>query len=196
MRIVGGRLKGRILQGPASHAIRPTSDRLRETIFDILAHGYGDPVEGACVLDLFAGTGAMALEALSRGAAHAVLVDKSAESVALARTNLAALGLTDRAEVLRRDATRLGPPRSGVTFTLVFLDPPYAKELAAPALDALRSTHWLAKDALLVVEEAKGAGIHLPDGFAVIEARTYGDTQVVFLRFSATKEKADRPVRE
>ncbi len=191
MRIVGGRLKGRILAGPTSQAIRPTSDRLRETIFDILTHAYGDPVAGARVLDLFAGTGAMALEALSRGAAQALLVDKSIEAVALARANVAVLGLGDRAEVLRRDAARLGTAPSGDAFTLAFLDPPYGKGLAGPALEALRSARWLAEDALLVVEEAKGVEVSVPSELALIEARTYGDTQVAFLRSWAGRGKAD-----
>jgi 16S rRNA (guanine966-N2)-methyltransferase len=182
MRIVGGKLKGRVLQGPASNAIRPTSDRLRETIFNILAHGYADPVAGARVLDLFAGTGAMAFEAFSRGASHITLVDKSSEAIAVIRANLEALGLTGSAQVLRRDATRLGPSPEAEPFGLAFLDPPYGTGLVGPVLDALRSGHWLARAALVVVEEAKGAEISLPDGFCLIEARTYAETQVLFLR--------------
>ncbi len=182
MRIVGGELKGRVLLGPASNAIRPTSDRLRETIFNILAHGYGDPVAGARVLDLFAGTGAIALEALSRGASRIMLVDKSAEAIAVIRANLASLGLSDRERILRCDATRLGTMPAGEPFTLAFLDPPYGKGLVSPTLDVLRGKHWLERAALVVVEEAKGAEISLPDGFGLIEARTYAETQVLFLR--------------
>lgn len=183
MRIIGGKLKGRVLAGPPTHAIRPTSDRLRETIFNILAHSYGDPVAGARVLDLFAGTGAMALEALSRGAVRAVLVDKSAEAQALVRANLAALQLSGDAEVLRRDATRLGTAPEGALFDLVFLDPPYGKGLVTPTLEALRAGHWLETAALVVVEEAKAAAdLRLPEGIHTIEARTYGETRLVFLR--------------
>ncbi len=182
MRIVGGRLKGRVLAAPASTAIRPTSDRLRETIFDILAHAYGDPVAGARVLDFFAGTGAMALEALSRGASYALMVDKSAEAQALVRANLEKLGLSNRASVLRRDATRLGAPQPGEPFSLAFLDPPYGKGLVRPTLEALQAGHWLAREALVVVEEAKDAELQVPDGFGRIEARCYAETQVVFLR--------------
>jgi 16S rRNA (guanine966-N2)-methyltransferase len=182
MRIIGGKLKGRVLAGPASAAIRPTSDRLRETIFNILAHGYGDPVEGARVLDLFAGTGAMAIEALSRGASCALLVDKSTEALALVRSNLASLGLSGSAQVLRRDATRLGTAPPGERFDLAFLDPPYGKGLVGPVLEALRNGDWLEQGALIVVEEAKSAEIPLPEGFGSIEARTTTDTQVRFLR--------------
>jgi 16S rRNA (guanine966-N2)-methyltransferase len=182
MRIVGGELKGRGLVGPSSAAIRPTSDRLRETIFDILAHGYGDPVTGARVLDLFAGSGAMAIEAVSRGARYALMVDTSAEALALGRANRDKLGLSDRAGLLRRDATRIGARPAGEPFDLAFLDPPYGKGLVGPALGSLRDGHWLASGALVVVEEAKGAEIVLPGGFGRIEARTRADTQVVFLR--------------
>jgi 16S rRNA (guanine966-N2)-methyltransferase len=181
MRIIGGRLKGRVLAGPASAAIRPTSDRLRETIFNILAHGYGDPVEGARVLDLFAGTGAMAIEALSRGASCALLVDQSPEALALLRANLASLDLSGSARILRRDATRLGTA-PGERFDLAFLDPPYGKGFVGPTLEALRNGDWLEQGALLVVEEAKSAEIPLPDGFGSIEVRTTADTQVRFLR--------------
>jgi 16S rRNA (guanine966-N2)-methyltransferase len=182
MRIVGGELKGRVLVGPASNTIRPTSDRLRETIFNILAHGYGDPVLGARVLDLFAGTGAMGIEALSRGACAALLVDKSAEGLALIRANLTSLGLADQAQTLRRDATRLGAPAPGEPFSLAFLDPPYGKGLVRPTLEALHQGHWLAREALVVVEELKGAELPLPDGFCLIEARCYAETQLVLLR--------------
>src|SRR3954449_2968305 len=127
MRIVGGRWRGRSLAGPKSDAIRPTSDRLRETIFNILSHAYDDPVEGARVLDLFAGTGALGLEALSRGAAFALLVDDAAEARALLRENVAALGLGGVSRIFRRDATRLGPAHPLEPFSLVFLDPPYGK---------------------------------------------------------------------
>src|SRR5262245_36023834 len=134
MRIVGGRLGGRTLASPRSQAIRPTADRLRESLFNILAHAYGDPVTGARVLDLFAGTGALALEALSRGAAFALFVDDAAEARALLRENVAALGLGGVTRIFRRDATRLGPAHPIEPFSLVFLDPPYGKGLAERAL--------------------------------------------------------------
>src|SRR5689334_6592327 len=120
MRIVGGRFRGRALKGPTSDAIRPTSDRLRETIFNILAHGYGDAVSGARVLDLFAGTGAMGFEALSRGAAFALLVDDSAQARGLIRENIEMLGVGGETRLFRRDATRMGPAAPNAPFSLVF----------------------------------------------------------------------------
>src|SRR5215470_10486831 len=138
MRIVGGRLRGRMLAAPRSQAIRPTADRTRETLFNVLAHAYGDPVSGARVLDLFAGTGALGLEAVSRGAAFALFVDDGAEARALIRANVAALGLGGVTRVFRRDATRLGAAHPVEPFGLVFADPPYRKGLAERALVSLR----------------------------------------------------------
>ena len=182
MRIVGGRLKGRALLGPKTQDIRPTSDPLRETIFNILAHAYGDPVEGAAVIDLFAGTGAMALEALSRGARRALLVDDGSQARALIRANVDALGLGGATKIFRRDARKLGIAPAGDRFDLAFLDPPYGKGLAEPALVALRDGAWLMPDALLVVEEAASTTLDIPAGFTPLEHRSYGDTQVLILR--------------
>ncbi|MCZ7658637.1 MAG: 16S rRNA (guanine(966)-N(2))-methyltransferase RsmD [Xanthobacteraceae bacterium] len=182
MRIVGGRLRGRTLAGPRSQAIRPTADRLRESLFNILAHGYGDPVTGARVLDLFAGTGALALEAISRGAAFALFVDDGAEARALIRQNVEALGLGGVTRIFRRDATRLGAAHPLAPFGLVFCDPPYGRGLAEQALAAARAGGWLAPDALVVVEEAADAGFAAPEGFAELERRRYDDTELVFLR--------------
>lgn len=182
MRIVGGRLGGRTLLAPKSQAIRPTSDRLREALFNILQHAYADPVSGARVLDLFAGTGAMGLEALSRGAAFVLFVDDGAEARALLRGNVDALGAGGASKVYRRDATRLGPCAPLSPFSLAFLDPPYGKGLAAQALAAARDGGWLTPDALIVVEEAADAGFVAPDGFEEVERRDYGDTQATILR--------------
>lgn len=182
MRIVGGRLKGRALHGPATHDIRPTSDRLRETIFNILAHAYGDPVAGASVIDVFAGTGAMGLEAISRGARRALFVDDGTKARALIRANVDALGLGGATKIFRRDARKLGTAPAGDRFTLAFLDPPYGKQLAEPALIALRDGLWLAPGALVVVEEAADVTIAVPVGFTVLEQRAYGDTQIIVLR--------------
>jgi 16S rRNA (guanine966-N2)-methyltransferase len=134
MRVVGGRLRGRPLVGPKSNAIRPTADRLREALFNILLHGYGDPIAGARVLDLFAGTGALGIEAVSRGAEFALFVDDGAEARALLRENATALGLGGTTRIFRRDATKLGPAHPLAPFALAFLDPPYGQNLAAPAL--------------------------------------------------------------
>jgi 16S rRNA (guanine966-N2)-methyltransferase len=184
MRIVGGRLRGRALLAPKSQAIRPTADRLRESLFNVLAHAYGDPVAGARVLDLFAGTGALGLEALSRGAAFALMVDDGAEARALIRGNVDALGLGGATKIYRRNATELGPSGPNGLFSLAFLDPPYGRGLAEAALVAARDGGWLAPGAIAVVEEAADARFIAPDGFAEIERREQGDTELIFLRLN------------
>src|ERR1700749_2645202 len=182
MRVVGGRLRGRNLASPASRAIRPTADRLRESLFNILLHAYGDPIEDARVLDLFAGTGALGIEAISRGARFALFVDNGTEARALLRNNIEALGLGGVTKVFRRDAGDLGPAHPVEPFALVFLDPPYGKKLAEKALASLRDGGWLVPGALLVVEEAKSAALAAPEGFEELERRAYDDTEFVFLR--------------
>src|SRR3954447_23001868 len=182
MRIVAGRFKGRSLATPRTQAVRPTSDRLRETIFNVLAHAYGDPVAGARVLDLFAGTGAMRLEALSRGAAFAPFGDDSAEARGLIRQNIEALGLGGETRLFRRDATRMGKAEPNAPFSLAFCDPPYGKDLAPKALASCAAGGWLAPGALIVVEEAQGVEVALPEGFTDLERRDYGETKVVFGR--------------
>lgn len=183
MRIVGGRLRGRHLAAPADRAIRPTSDRTRETIFNILAHSEDMPdLDGATVLDAFCGTGALALEALSRGAAHAYLMDEAASSLALARRNVADLGEAARATLIRANATR--PPPAPAAASVAFLDPPYGKDLAAPALAALAAAGWLAPGAVAVIEIAAGDPLPLPAGFTALDDRRYGDTRVVFVRIA------------
>ncbi len=184
MRIVGGRLKGRALKSPGSDAIRPTSDRLRETVFNILAHSYGNPVAGARVIDLFAGSGAMAIEALSRGAHFALFVDQSANACAIIRANFAALDLGGAARILRRDARKLGAAPEDESFSLALLDPPYGKGLVPPTLAALRDGGWLGRGALAVIEERAGAEVELPGGFVLRETRRFGLTQVVFACFN------------
>ena len=185
MRVVGGRLKGRTLASPSSRDIRPTADRLRESLFNILLHAYDDPIEGARVLDLFAGTGALGIEAVSRGAKFTLFVDNGAEARALLRNNVEALGLGGVTKVYRRDATRLGPAHPMEPFALVFLDPPYSRNLAEKALASLRDGDWLAPGALLVVEEAKAAEFAAPEGFEELERRVYDDTEFVFLKAAA-----------
>ena len=184
MRIVGGRLRGRTLAVPKSQAIRPTADRLRESLFNILVHAYGDPLDGARVLDLFAGTGAMGLEALSRGAAFVLFVDDGAEARALLRGNIDALGAGGASKVYRRDATRLGPCAPLSPFSLALLDPPYGKGLAEQALLSARDGGWLKADVLIVIEETAGA-FKPPDGFEEIERRAYDDTEFTFLKLTA-----------
>ncbi|MBC6442356.1 MAG: 16S rRNA (guanine(966)-N(2))-methyltransferase RsmD [Rhodobacteraceae bacterium] len=183
MRIVGGRHRGTRLAsvraGDVAAHLRPTSDRVRETIFNLLQNGcYGDPVEGARVLDLFAGTGALGLEALSRGAEFVLFVDNGVKAGGIIRENidtLRAIGLTN---IFRRDATRLGPALCA-PFDLVFLDPPYGKALGRPALSRAREYGWLADDVLIVWEE--GAQQAVPEGFGIFDARRYGETWVHIL---------------
>ena len=185
MRIVGGQHRGRTLATPRTRDIRPTSDRLRESLFNILAHGYGDPVAGARVLDLFAGTGALGLEAMSRGAAFALLVDDGAEARALIRENVETLGLGGTTRIFRRDATKLGDVHPNEPFSLVFLDPPYGRGLGGQALASARAGGWLADNALIVVEEATGAAFAAPESFTEIERRRYDDTELIFLNAAA-----------
>lgn len=180
MRIVGGAFRGRALKGPASQATRPTSDRLREALFNVLAHAYDDAADGARVLDLFAGTGALGLEALSRGAAFALFVEEAVEARALIRENVEALRLTGVTRIFRRDATRLGDCPAGEAYSLVFCDPPYGKGLAEAALLSAHAGGWLAPDALVVVEEKAGA-FAPPEGFTVLERRRYDETEFTFL---------------
>src|SRR5262245_14733204 len=182
MRVVAGKLRSRPLAGPKSDAVRPTSDRLREALFNVLTHSYGDPMTGARVLDLFAGTGALGIEAISRGAAYALFVDEGIEARALLRDNVESLGLGGVTRIFRRDATRLGPAHPIEPFSLVFLDPPYGKGFAEKALVSAREGRWLISGALIVVEEAADAGFRAPEGFIELERRKYDDTEFVILR--------------
>ena len=184
MRVVGGTLRGRALAAPKSGAIRPTADRLRESLFNILTHAYGDPIAGARVLDLFAGTGALGIEALSRGAAFALFIDESAEARALLRENVAALGLGGTSRIFRRDAAKLGPVHPLAPFSLGFLDPPYGQGLALKALASARAGGWFTPNALIVVEEAAKAQFAPPEGFTELERRRYDDSEFVSLRAS------------
>jgi 16S rRNA (guanine966-N2)-methyltransferase len=186
MRIVAGKHRGLSLATPKDDRVRPTSDRVREALFNVLAHndfGIGFSVEGARVLDLFAGTGALGLEALSRGAKYVLFVDDHAESRALVRRNVEAAQATGATKIWRRDATGLGemPPNAGGSFDLVFLDPPYRKGLVELALASARGGKWFAERALVVAEMAAGEAFAVPVGFAVVDERAYGDTRVVVL---------------
>ena len=182
MRIVGGRLRGRVLSAPASRAIRPTSERLRESIFDILEHRFPGQIEGARVVDLFAGTGALGIEALSRGARFALFVDNGAEARALLRANVEALALGGVTRVWRADAAKLGAAPAGGPFALAFLDPPYGQDLAGPALGSLVEGGWLEPGALCVVEEDAKADIAAPAGLERVDERVYGDTKIAIFQ--------------
>jgi len=182
MRIVGGLYRGTALaalgKGDAAAHLRPTSDRVRESLFNLLAHG-DYPLKGARVLDLFAGTGALGLEAISRGAERALFVDDGAKSRALIRENIDRLAVIGQSRLYRRDATRLGENK-GPAHDLVFLDPPYHKGLGEKALASAQAGGWLAPAAVVVWEEA--AEIALPDGFTLGDQRRYGDTVIRILR--------------
>ena len=180
-------MRGRSLAAPSDRRTRPTSDKVRQAVFNILAHndfGCGFALEGAAAADLFAGTGAMGLEAISHGARFCLFVEEAAEARALIRQNVEAFGLTGATKLWRRDATNLGPlaAGSGGPFDLVFLDPPYRKNLLSPALASLRDGGWLKKNAILVLECADDETIPPTDGFAPLDERIYGETKVMVLR--------------
>jgi 16S rRNA (guanine966-N2)-methyltransferase len=179
MRIIAGTWRGRRLLTPKNLAIRPTSDRAREALFNILEHG-APPVRGARFLDLFCGTGAVGLEALSRGAAEVLLIDADTTALAIAETNLARLGSPANVRLLARDATCLGPARQPCN--LLFLDPPYRSGLATPALAALTGGGWLAREARIIVELSAKEDLTVPDGYALEQERRYGAAKFVFLR--------------
>jgi 16S rRNA (guanine966-N2)-methyltransferase len=184
MRIVGGRHRGRRLLAPPGEAVRPTSDRAREALFDILSHGdfaaAGVPFADNAVLDAFAGTGAYGLEALSRGAAEAVFIERDRDALAILRRNVEALGEGTHARIFPADATR--PPRADRRCAVAFLDPPYKSGLAAPALAALDAAGWLAADALAVVEVAAREGFASPAGYTLVDERVYGAARLVLFR--------------
>ncbi|MEC7297265.1 MAG: 16S rRNA (guanine(966)-N(2))-methyltransferase RsmD [Pseudomonadota bacterium] len=183
MRIVGGTFRGRRLaalgKGDAGAHLRPTSDRVRESLFSMLEGGrFGDPIDGARVLDLFAGTGALGLEALSRGAAQVTFVDDGRVAQKLLAENIATLGLRDATRVIRASALRLPPAEDAAQ--LIFLDPPYGKDLGPKALAAARAQDWIAPDTLIVWEERGPQDP--PEGFTLLEHKTYGDTVMTLLR--------------
>lgn len=181
MRIVAGKFRGKALLTPDDDSIRPTSDRARESIFNILTSRIGHDFTGLKVIDLFAGTGALGLEAMSRGAASVVFVDTGAEARGLIRDNIEAFGLGGVAKLLRRDATDLGPAGTMSGIALAFLDPPYNKGLGEKALAQLRAGQWLAPDATIVLEESREAEVAIPDGLTLDDRREYGAAAVHFL---------------
>lgn len=184
MRIIGGTYSGRALVAPKGRDTRPTADRVRESVFNILAHREGFSFEGARVIDLFAGSGALGLEAMSRGASFCLFVETDAAARGAIRDNVEALGLLGATRVHRRGADALGekPAGVGAPFTVAFLDPPYAKGLCGPALAALRQGGWLAPGALVVVEQGKDEAPVVAEGFAEEDRRHYGAAQVGFFR--------------
>lgn len=186
LRIVAGKFRGLALATPKDERVRPTADRVREALFNVLAHndfGIGFRLQDARVLDLFAGTGALGLEALSRGAAYVLFVDDHFESRALIRRNVEAARATGATKIWRRDAAALGPlpPNAGGPFDLVFLDPPYRKGLVAQALESARGGGWFSSPVLIVAEMAADEVSELPPDFSLLDERAYGTTKVVVL---------------
>lgn len=181
MRIVAGKFRGKTLLSPKDESIRPTADRVREAVFNILASRMGPSLEGKRVLDLFAGTGALGLEALSRGAANVVFVDNGAEARGLIRDHIEAFGAGGLTKLLRRDATDLGPAGTLGPFDLIFLDPPYGKGLGERALLSARAGSWIAPGATIVLEEGSDIALELPQGFTVDDRREYGAAAVSFI---------------
>ncbi len=186
MRIIGGEHKGQPIAAPAGRLARPTTDRVREALFNIIEHG-ARPCEGAQVLDLFAGSGALGLEALSRGARQAVFVEEAAPARGAIRRNVEALGLTGRARILRRDATKLGARLAAFAapFDLVFCDAPYATGLGALALTAALKGDWIAPHALVIMERSGRDDPDAPEGFGETDRRRYGDTVLAILTVAA-----------
>ena len=186
MRIVGGKFKGLHLTTPADQSTRPTSDRVREAVFNILAHGISDfELDGARVLDLFAGTGALGFEALSRGARHCQFVDESTEARGLVRTNADKLGVIGQCKIWRRDATDLGPCAPLPKFDLIFADPPYGKGLGEKALVSLVQGDWINAGGIVVLEEIEKVEVPEIAGLTLIDERSYGETKVRFYRFGS-----------
>ena len=185
MRIVAGKFRGKQLETPKSDAIRPTSDRAREAVFSIIGSRIGPNLDGLYVLDLFAGTGAMGLEALSRGAAHCVFVDIGIEARGLIRGHIESFGLGGQTKLLKRDATDLGPVERLRPADLVFCDPHYGKELGEKAIASALSGGWIAADALMLIEDDRDAAIVAPPGTEIIDRRDYASTAITFLRRTA-----------
>lgn len=183
MRVVGGELRGRSLATPQGDAIRPTSDRVRESLFNILAHADGVELQDARVLDLFAGTGALGIEALSRGAKFCLFVDDGTEARGLIRTNMENFSLTGRSRIFRRDATSLGPTGTMGEFDIVFADPPYRKGYGEKALRSAADGGWLRKGTVIMLEEATDTNVELGTGFDVFDSRVYGETTVRLARW-------------
>jgi 16S rRNA (guanine966-N2)-methyltransferase len=178
VRIVGGEFRGRPIATPRSNSIRPTTDRTREALFNILSHRFAENLDGARVLDLFAGTGALGLEALSRGASFCLFIEESAEGRGLVRTNIESFGLTGRSKIFRRDATALGEAGTIQPFGLLFADPPYGKGFGERALQSAHDGGWLSPGALCVVEETASAPFAPGPAFSIVDERSYGETVI------------------
>lgn len=185
MRIVGGQFRGRVLATPKTDEIRPTTDRTRESLFNIIGHSYPEALEGARVLDMFAGTGAVGLEALSRGCTQALFVELGVEGRGLLRTNIETLGLTGRAKIFRRDATDMGQVGTMEPFDFAFADPPYGKGLGEKAILSAANGGFLVPDALVILEERSDIMPVVAANFLLLDRRTFGETTMHFYRYKA-----------
>ncbi|MCZ7463011.1 16S rRNA (guanine(966)-N(2))-methyltransferase RsmD [Agrobacterium sp. O3.4] len=183
MRIVGGEFRGRNLAAPKTNSIRPTIDRTRESLFNILSHAYPESLDGTRVLDVFAGTGAVGLEALSRGCRVALFVENGVEGRGLLWENIDALGLHGRARILRRDATKLGGVNNIEPFDLLFADPPYGQGHGEKAFAAAHAGGWLTPGALAILEERGDVAVTVDAAFKLLESRIFGDTKMHFYRY-------------
>jgi len=181
MRIVGGDFRGRKLNAPKGDNTRPTTDRNRETLFNILSHSEHVDLQGARALDLFAGSGALGFEAMSRGAAWALFVEMETAARGAIRENMHALGVQGKSKIFRRDATKLGNIGTMAPFNLVFADPPYGKGLGEYALQSLVDGGWLMEENLIVLEEAASSAFMLPSSFKLIEERNLGESVLRFI---------------
>lgn len=190
MRIVGGKFRGRAIAGPkaGSSDIRPTTDRARESLFNILQHGWADRLDNARILDLFSGTGALGFEAMSRGGSFVLFIEMGSQGRGLVRETMHMLGLQGAAKLFRRDATKLGLIGTMDPFDLIFADPPYGKRLGEGALVALREGGWLKPDALIILEEAANAPFTMPEHYELIEERRAGDTILRFIKLGQLQE--------
>lgn len=184
VRIVGGKLRGRPLATPQTNAIRPTTDRTRESLFNILMHKYSDKIENGRILDLFAGTGALGIEALSRGGRYGVFIEESAEGRGLLRQNIENFGLQGQTKVFRRNACQLGPAGTLEPFDVIFADPPYGQGLGEKALLSALEGNWLNSDAIIILEEEADALLDLDERFVIEDERDYGLTTIRLIRLA------------
>jgi len=179
-RIIAGRFRGRKLEVPAGRTVRPTTDRMRERVFSMLTHGRYPDMHGARVADLFAGTGALGLEALSRGAEHVTFVEKSAPSIACLKKNISALKAENACNILQVSARSL--PSTGEAYDFIFMDPPYHQGLVEPALESLIGQDWLSEDGVIVCELARDDTLTLPSGLELIDERSQAAQRVIFIK--------------
>lgn len=182
MRIIGGKWRGKLLAAPENMNIRPTTDRVKENLFNILQHHYLDHLQNAYVLDLFAGTGALGLEALSRGARFVTFVEQDATARGLIRSNIESMGAMGSSRILRRDATDLGNVGQLAVADLIFLDPPYGKKLGEKALQSAWDGGWISANCLIILEEEKNTHPQLSDDFMIEDIRPYGQTSLYIIR--------------